>query len=94
MIFNTLKEKCEYYRSLSDYKLIPGSYVIMMLDGRAFSKKIKTKFEQPYSKAFRDIMDKTARYLAAKLDGVRLVYTQSDEINLVLPDFDTSRHQF
>lgn len=39
MIFKTLEEKCNYYRSLTDYKLLPNGYIVVMLDGRSFSKK-------------------------------------------------------
>ena len=38
MNFKNLEDKCLYYRNLSDYRLVPNQYVIMMLDGRAFSK--------------------------------------------------------
>lgn len=44
-----LKDKCLYYRSLTDYKLLPKTYAIVMLDGRSFSKKIKNKFNIPFS---------------------------------------------
>ena len=41
MQFKNLEDKCLYYRSLTDYKLLPNGYTIVMLDGRSFSKKIK-----------------------------------------------------
>ena len=52
MTFETLKDKCLYYRSLTDYKLMPSSYVICMLDGRSFSKIIKNKFKKPFDETF------------------------------------------
>lgn len=31
MQFKNLEDKCPYYRGLSDYKLLPNSYVLVML---------------------------------------------------------------
>ena len=72
MIFKNLKEKCEYYRNLTDYKLLPNGYTIVMLDGRSFSKKIKNKFKQPFDDTFIDIMNKTAQYLCKNVSAVVL----------------------
>ena len=41
MKFNSLKDKCEYYRSMTDYKVMPNCSIIIMLDGHCFSKKVK-----------------------------------------------------
>ena len=46
MIFKTLKDKCLYYRDLTDYKLMPNSNILVMLDGRSFSKLIKNNFKK------------------------------------------------
>ena len=37
MIFDSLKEKMEYFRSLYDYKLTPGGYTLVMVDGNLLS---------------------------------------------------------
>ena len=42
MKFETLKDKCEYYRGLSDIKLIPNMPVLVMLDGHCFLKLLKS----------------------------------------------------
>lgn len=86
MRFKSLKEKGEYYRSLSDYKLIPNSYVIIMLDGRSFSQKIKNKFTKPFDTNFIDMMNKTTEYLCQNIQGAMFGYCQSDEIHIVLAD--------
>ena len=41
MIFDSLKEKMEYFRSLYDYRITPGGYTLIMIDGHNFSRKIK-----------------------------------------------------
>jgi tRNA(His) guanylyltransferase len=87
MKFNSLKEKYLYYRNITDYKLYPNGYVMVMLDGRSFSKKIKKKFERPFDKKFIDIMNQTAVYLCENVSNCKFAYVQSDEISLVLSDF-------
>lgn len=89
MQFKNLEDKCLYYRGLADYKLLPGSYVIVMLDGRSFSKLIKNKFNKPFDDNFIDMMNETAKYVCENVQGCKLAYVQSDEISLVLTDFDT-----
>jgi len=89
MQFDSLKEKCEYFRSLTDYRLMPNSYVLVMLDGRSFSSKIKKKFAKPFDDDFIDMMDETAKYLVKNVQGCKFAYTQSDEITLVITDFET-----
>jgi len=89
MQFKSLKEKCEYYRSLVDYKLLPNSYVIAMVDGHCFSKLIKNKFKKPFDIEFINAMNETAVYLCENIQGAKLAYTQSDEISVLITDFDT-----
>ena len=89
MNFKSLKDKQEYYRSLTDYKLVPNSYVLVMLDGRSFSKKIKNKFRKPFDERFVNAMNATTKYLCEQIEGCKFGYCQSDEISLVLSDFET-----
>lgn len=88
MKFDSLKDKCEYFRSLADYKLTPNSYVIAMLDGHSFSKLIKNKYKKPFDERFMGYMDKVAEYLCARLQGAKVAYVQSDEISILITDFD------
>lgn len=86
MIFKSLKEKYNYYRNLTDYRLLPNGYIMVMLDGRSFSKKIKNNFKRPFDETFINLMNETAKYVCEKVSGCKLAYVQSDEINLVLYD--------
>ena len=74
MHFNTLKEKCEYYRGLGDYRLLPNSYVVIMLDGRSFSKKVKNKFDKPFDRKFVEAMNETMKYLCENIQGAMFGY--------------------
>lgn len=89
MNFKDLKEKCEYFRSLTDYRLVPNSYVIAFLDGRSFSKLIKNKYKKPFDEQFMTMMNETAKYLVQNIQGAKFAYVQSDEISILITDFDT-----
>lgn len=89
MHFKTLKEKCEYFRGLADYRLLPNNYVIVMLDGHTFSRMVKKKYKLPFDANFMKYMDLTAKYILENVQGAKLAYVQSDEISILLTDFDT-----
>lgn len=86
MKFKSLEEKCLYYRELVNHKLTPGLPVIIMLDGRSFSKKIKNKFQKPFDPFFVETMNKTMAYLCKEVQGCKIGYCQSDEISLIITD--------
>ena len=86
MIFKSLKEKYNFYRNLTDYRLLPNGYIMVMLDGRSFSKKIKNNFKRPFDETFINLMNETTKYVCEKVSGCKLAYVQSDEINLILYD--------
>ena len=88
MRFNTLADRMLYFRGLTDYKLMPKSYVMVMCDGRSFSHLVKNKFKKPFDEDFIRMMNETAKYLCENVSGCKLAYVQSDEISLVLTDFD------
>lgn len=86
MIFKNLKEKCNYYRDLTDYKLMPNCYVMVMIDGKNFSKLVKNKFEKPFDDWFISTMDKTAVHLCKNIQNCVSAFVQSDEISLIIKD--------
>ena len=62
--------------------------VIIRLDGKAFHTFTK-KFKKPYDKIFHDTMNDTMKYLCENIQGCKLGYSQSDEITLLLTDYDS-----
>jgi tRNA(His) 5'-end guanylyltransferase len=68
---------------------MPNSYVLVMLDGRSFSHLVKNKFQKPFDDDFIQMMNETATYVCKNVQGCKFAYVQSDEISLVLTDFDT-----
>ncbi len=89
MKFENIEDRMLYLRSLTDYKLMPNSYVMIMLDGRSFSSTIKKYFKKPFDDTFISIMNETAIYLCEQIQGCKFAYVQSDEISLVVTDFET-----
>ena len=64
------------------------TYTLMRLDGRAFHSYLKDA-ERPVDFPFMAAMDLVAIRLCEEIMGARFAYVQSDEISLLLTDFDT-----
>lgn len=60
--------------------------VIIRLDGRAFHTLTK-KMEKPFDINFQKLLNDTAKYLCAKIQGCQLAYLQSDEISILLHNY-------
>lgn len=89
MKFKNLEDKCQYYRGLTDYRIQGNNDILVMLDGKNFSKLIKNNFKKPFDDDFINMMNKTAQFLCENVQGVKFAYTQSDEISLLITDYDT-----
>lgn len=61
--------------------------VIIRLDGKGFTKLTK-KCEKPFDAQFNSSMVYTMINLCEELQGAKCAYTQSDEISILLTDFD------
>ena len=83
----TLKERMKSIQAERDYRLDKDSYILCHIDGRAFSKMIKRKFKLPFDDDFMQMMDDTAAYVCENVQGAKLAYVQSDEINIVITSF-------
>lgn len=64
------------------------SYTLMRLDGRAFHTYLKDA-EKPFDPDFIKCMDVVAEALCRDIQGAKFAYTQSDEISILITDFDT-----
>lgn len=89
MKFKNLEDKCLYYRGLTDYRIQGNNDIIVMLDGKNFSTLIKNNFRKPFDDDFINMMNKTAQFLCNNVQGVKFAYVQSDEISLLITDYDT-----
>jgi tRNA(His) 5'-end guanylyltransferase len=60
----------------------------MRLDGKAFHT-VTAGMDKPFDENLAWVMDQVARMLAAEVQGTVFGYTQSDEISLLLQDFES-----
>lgn len=63
------------------------SYVIIRIDGKAFHS-FTSDLVKPFDNDFTVDMNDTAKYLLENIEGAKLAYVQSDEISILLTDFD------
>lgn len=75
-----------YYESRSKIFLARRTPVIIRLDGKAFHTFTRG-FNKPFDEAMCNAMQETMKYLCENIQGCVLGYTQSDEITLVLIDY-------
>lgn len=75
-----------YYEQIPKTKLMRRTPVIIRIDGKAFHTFTKG-FRRPFDGLLMDAMRRTTKYLCENIQGCVLGYTQSDEISLVLVDY-------
>lgn len=81
-----------YYEQIPKTKLMRRTPVMIRIDGKAFHTYTKG-FARPFDEILMKTMQETTKYLCENIQGCVLGYTQSDEISLVLVDYqklDTS----
>lgn len=62
--------------------------VIIRVDGKAFHTYTQG-LKKPYDQGLMDDMDATAKFLCENIQGSRMAYVQSDEISVLLHDYNT-----
>lgn len=83
-----LAKRMKEYESVSKTRLIKRMPVITRIDGKAFHTFTKG-FQRPFDEVLIKTMQETTKYLCENIQGCVLGYTQSDEITLVLIDYQT-----
>lgn len=76
-----------YYEDRTRFALPRRTYTIIRIDGKAFHTYTRG-LVRPFDDQFMIDMDETAKFLCAHIQGVRFAYVQSDEISVVLTDFE------
>ena len=77
----------ENYENRSKTFLTRKIPVIMRLDGKAFHTYTKG-LVKPFDEGLIKDMQKTAIYLCENIQGAKCAYTQSDEISILITDYD------
>ncbi len=87
MKYNDFDKRMKNYEAVSKNLLTKRMPVVIRIDGRAFHTFTKG-FKKPYDEVLCKAMQETMKYLCENIQGCVLGYTQSDEITLVLVDYD------
>jgi len=82
---NRMKES---YEGRTRFKLTRRTPTIIRVDGKCFSQYTKG-LERPFDQGLMTDMDEVAKYLCKNIQGCKFAYIQSDEISLLLTDWDT-----
>ena len=80
------KRMKEFYESIPKTRLVRRTPVAIRIDGKAFHTFTRG-FEKPFDRALMKAMQLTMEYLCKHIQGCVFGYTQSDEITLILIDY-------
>jgi tRNA(His) guanylyltransferase len=76
-----------YYEDRMRIFLPRRTYTIIRVDGKAFHTYTKG-LKEPFDEGLAEDMDLTACYLCKNIQGAKFAFVQSDEISILLTDFD------
>lgn len=77
----------EYYESRTKTFLPRRTNTVLRLDGKAFHTYTRG-LNKPFDDGLIEDMNKAAIYLCENIQGAKLAYVQSDEISILLTDYD------
>lgn len=75
------------YERRTRYYLPRRTYTIIRLDGKAFHTYTKS-MEKPFDTGFNDDIDAATCAIFREIQGAQFAYLQSDEISILLTDFE------
>jgi len=75
-----------FYEEALKTRLMKRTPVVIRIDGKAFHTFTKG-FNKPFDQTLMSAMQATMKYLCENIQGCVLGYTQSDEITLILVDY-------
>jgi len=85
-----LPSRMKEYERTVDIHLIKKLPVIIRLDGKAFHTFCRG-LKKPWDQRLNDIMVNTTITLCKEIQGAQIGYTQSDEITILITDFENLR---
>ena len=83
-----LANRMKEYEKRNQYYLQKRTPVAIRVDGRSFHTFTKG-FQRPFDDVLIKTMQETAKYMCENIQGAKLAYVQSDEITIILTDYDT-----
>jgi tRNA(His) 5'-end guanylyltransferase len=78
----------EFYEQVPKFKLYRRTPVAIRIDGKAFHTFTRG-FQKPFDEVLGNAMVRTMEYLCKNIQGCVFGYTQSDELTLILVDYQT-----
>ena len=83
----SLGDRMKLYEETTRYVLPPRCFTFIRVDGKSFSNFTK-KFKRPFDDNFVNMMNQSAIALCEGAQGCKIGFVQSDEITVVLTDFE------
>lgn len=77
-----------HYENIPKTRLTRREPVIIRIDGKAFHTFTRG-FQRPFDNILIESMQETMKYLCENIQGCKLGYCQSDEISLLITDYET-----
>jgi tRNA(His) 5'-end guanylyltransferase len=77
----------KFYEDRTRFLLPRRAYTILRIDGKSFHSYCRG-LKQPFDDGFIEDMDATACYLCKNIQGSKFAFVQSDEISILMTDFD------
>lgn len=77
-----------FYEDRTRILLPRRTYTIIRVDGKAFHTYTRG-LKRPFDQGLVEDMNETAAFLCKNIQGAKLAYVQSDEISILLTDFDS-----
>jgi tRNA(His) 5'-end guanylyltransferase len=84
---DNLGDRMKGYENITRNHLVRRIPVMIRIDGKAFHTFTRG-MEKPFDKILMESMWETVKYLCTNIQGCKLGYTQSDEISLLLTDYE------
>jgi tRNA(His) 5'-end guanylyltransferase len=77
----------DFYEDRTRYKLARRTNTIIRIDGKAFHTYTRG-LTRPFDEGLMEDMNKTTEYLCQNIQGAKFGYVQSDEISILITDYD------
>ena len=85
---SNLGTRMKEYEKRNQYYLQKRTPVAIRVDGRSFHTFTKG-FQRPFDDILIKTMQETAKYMCENMGNAKFAYVQSDEITIILVDYDT-----
>ena len=87
-VHDDLGTRMKEYEKRNQYYLQKRTPVAIRVDGRSFHTFTRG-FKRPFDYIFMKSMQETAKYMCENMGNAKFAYVQSDEITIILTDYDT-----